>query len=282
MSTLLALVSALSWACANASIKPSSQRFGTWGALVWAQLIGGSLGLIVVLIVEGAPQRIGAAATPLLVAGLAAAIAYSGLFEALRRGQVAVVTPIISAWSLISVAIAVLGDGAEISRFAFAGIALVVIGNVVLARSSGETQASATPRSAIAIALLSALGFGVMVPALDAAGASVGRLWTVPLVWGIELAVIVPPLLLMRRLRRRPETRRDWFIASRAAVFEVGGFISISLALGAGSVALVSPLSSLSTAFSVAIGLTLLRERLRPITIAGAVAASAGVVLVNL
>jgi drug/metabolite transporter (DMT)-like permease len=44
----------------------------------------------------------------------------------------------------------------------------------------------------------------------------------------------------------------------------------------------LSPVSSLSTAASVALGMFLLGERLRPSAIVGAACASVGVVLVNL
>jgi drug/metabolite transporter (DMT)-like permease len=280
IGTLFGLGSALSWACANVSIKIAGERFGTWGALVWAQLIGGAIALVAAAIVEGAPGPVADTWIPLVAAGIAACAAYGGLFASLRLGQVAVVTPIISAWSLISVIYAVTYSGAALTRLAAVGVALVVIGNAVLARS-GVKRGGATPPIAIALAGLSALGFGVMVPMIDLAGAQVGRLWAIPFVWGIELTLAVPVLWWLGLLKIRPTSGHDWWVAGRSAAFEVSGFICLSLGLSHASVTVVSPASSLSTAISVALGLLFLHERVRGVAIAGAFMASAGIVLIN-
>jgi len=286
LGSLLGLGSALSWACANVAIKSASQRFGSWGALVWLQVIGGAIALVAALIVEGAPGPVADVAPHLVIGGAAACAAYGGLFESLRRGQVTTVTPIISSWSLISVAVAVLYDGASLSGLAAIGIGLVVAGNALLARSTahpnGSQQDRATPPAALAFAAVAALGFGAMVPMIDTIGASVGRLWTIPLVWAVELCLIVPVLWRLDLLEGPPRRAADWFVVARSAVFEVGGFIALSLGLSYASVTVVSPLSSLSTAGSVALGLLLLRERVTRHAVLGAAAASAGVVLVNL
>lgn len=281
LGSALGLASAVSWACANLSIKPASQRFGSWGALVWAQLIGGAMGAVVAFAVDGRPRHILSALLPLGVAAAAAGAAYGGLFAALARGQLAIVTPIISAWAVISVATAVLAGDETLSATGAAGVALVVMGNAVLAQS-GSQRGGATPPSALWWALVSALGFGMLVPAIDRAGDIVGPLWTVPLVWSAELCVAIPILWWLGQLRQVPRSARDAWLVGRAATFEVGGFIALSVGLAYAPVTVVSPLSSLSTAASVALGVWVLRERVRPVALAGAVAASAGVVLVNL
>jgi drug/metabolite transporter (DMT)-like permease len=280
LGTALGLGSAVSWACANVSIKPSSQRFGSWSALVWTQLIGGLLVTLAALAFEGPPTDVMASATPLLIAGVSAGVAYGGLFAALGSGQLAVIAPIISVWSVVSVGIAVVRDGAPISVAGASGVVLVLLGNVVLARSGAERD-GATPPSAVMLALVSSLGFGIMVPAIDHVRAGIGPLWTVPLVWAIELTILVPILWRLGKLERRPRSRYDLFVASRAAVFEVAGFICLSYGLAYAPVTVISPLSSLQTAGSVALGLLLLGERVRRSALLGAVAASIGVVLVN-
>jgi drug/metabolite transporter (DMT)-like permease len=281
LGNALALASALSWSAANIAIQSASRRFGSWGALVWAQIIGGLLTVVAAAIVHGWPPALdGATALAIAGAGLCAGLAYSGLFESLRLGQVAVVTPIISAWAVVSVAWAV-AAGSPLSVLGGLGVALVVLGNAILART-GSGKTSGTPISAIAWAMGSALGFGCMVPLIDDIGAHLGRLWAIPAVWSVELVIGVPILLRQRRLDRPPKSREDWIVAVRTALFEVGGFIALTLALGAAPVTVVSPISSLSTAGSVVLGLIWLRERLRPVTVLGATLACAGVVLVNM
>src|SRR5690606_21067955 len=119
---------------------------------------------------------------------------------------------------------------------------------------------SQTPRAAVLWAIARACGFAVMVPLLDHAGRAVGRLTAVPLVSLVELAVLVP-LLARLGLLSRPRTPRDLAALSQAAVFEVLGFICLSLGLGSAPVTTVGPVSSLSTMGSVALGVLLLGER---------------------
>lgn len=277
--TLLALTSAVTWALANVAIQGATRRIGSWPALVWAQLIGALLAALAALIIDGVPRTAGGYAAVALaaVAGLAA---YAGLFESLRRGQVAVVTPIISAWSVVSVLVAIFYLGEPITWPRAAGIAAVLIGNVLVTRGGAASSSGGTPRSALAWALLAMLGFGLMVPGVEAAGQHFGRLWAVPAVWLAELALAIP-LLGWLGLLRRPRDRKDWSEVSKAAICEAAGFIAISLALGAAPVAVVSPIASLSTAGSVLLGVFVLRERLPRQVLIGATLACAGLVLVN-
>jgi drug/metabolite transporter (DMT)-like permease len=285
IGTAWGLGSAISWACANVSIQGASRRVGSWSALVWAQILGGLGALGLAWWVDGVPTfaAFSAAIPSAAIAGLSAALAYGGLFESLRRGQVAIVSPIISAWSVVSVTLVAI-QGAPPAFGVGAGVALVVVGNVLVARAThpdGSDAARATPRSAIAWALGAACGFGVMVPALNSVGEHVGRLWAVPLVWLVELMVLVPGLLVLRKLVL-PPTRRDVLALGQAALFEVGGFIALSMGLGVAAVSIVSPVSSLSTMGSVVLGVVLLKERVARSALVGALLASGGVVIINL
>lgn len=281
LGTALALASALSWSAANLAIQGASRRFGTWGALIWAQVVGGVIVVVAAGLVHGLPPAIDRPTLLAVVgAGLSASLAYAGLFQSLHLGQVAVVTPIISAWAVVSVVWAVL-SGAPLPVVGALGVGCVVIGNGVLART-GSGAGSRTPAIAVAWAAGSALGFGCMVPLIDRIGDALGRLWAIPAVWTVEIAVLLPFLLRQGRLGSPPKTAVDWIVAVRAGVFEVGGFIALTFALAQAPLTVVSPISSLSTAGSVILGIVVLRERLRPITLLGAVMACVGVVLVNL
>lgn len=278
--TLLALTSAIAWALANVAIQSVARRLGSWGALVWAQILGSAAVATVALAVEGVP-RIPSARTAIAVgvAGVAGLAAYAGLFEALRRGQVAVVTPIISAWSVVSSLLGIVWLGQPLTPIGAVGIAAVVLGNLVVTRSRATGEG--TPRAAIIWALVAMLSFGLMVPAVDVVGTELGRFWAVPIVWTAELVLGIP-LLGRLGLLSRPRGLTEWSAVARAAFFEGMGFVAVSLALGMVPVRVVSPISSLSTAGSVLLGVLVLRERLSAPMLAGAGLACAGVVFVNL
>ena len=140
--------------------------------------------------------------------------------------------------------LAAVARGDRPTTLVWLGVALVVSGNVVVARSAATDRSAttdalpdrsaSTPRSAVACALLAACGFGVTVPLLDLAGRDVGRLWVIPTVWLVELALGVP-LLLALGLLNRPRAD-DARALGLAAVFEVGGFIALSIGLSVASV----------------------------------------------
>ena len=282
---------------ANASIGPASRRFGALGTIIWAQVAGALLVVPAALILEGVPSLPSAADfAAVSMAAFGAGIGYIGLFEALRTGQIAVVTPITSVWCVLAVGFGVVFYDDPLTLTRAIGVGFVALGNATLAWSSARSHqpsptVEATPdaiptgtsRRAMALALLSALGFGILIPAADVAGAGVGRLWAVPMIWAVELAVGVPFLMLIGRLDPRPPSNvSEWLSVSRVGVFEGSGFVCVSLGLGVAPVSVVSPAASLATAFSVLYGVIVLHERLGPFGIGGAVVASAGVVLVSL
>jgi drug/metabolite transporter (DMT)-like permease len=278
--SFLALMSATLWAGANVVIKSLSRRLGPWAALLWAQILGLAMALPCAIVFEGAPRLPPASSWVALAAAVVAScLGYAGLFQALGSGQVAVVTPIMSSWSALSVAIGVVLRDEPLRWTGAVGVLMVIAGNWLLTHQR-DRAAGGTPRAALVWALVAMLGFGVMVPAVDAVGEAVGRLWAVPTVWSLQLALTLP-LLARYRLLARPR-RREWRWALLAGALEVGGFVALSFALSLAPLTVVSPLSSLTAALSVTYGFVVLRERLPHGALLGALAASVGVVLVNI
>ena len=284
LGLMCGLVAALSWTFANATIQAASQRFGSVGAVVWAQLLGAPLVMLAAMAFEGLPGTPdGTGITAIVVAGGAACVAYLGLFGALKHGQLSVVIPINASWAAISVAVAAVGLGEDLTVLRGFGVALVVAGNAVLATSVRRSDGPrGTSGRALALAALSAVGFGLMVPATEVAGAQVGRLWVVPMVWAVELAIAIPFSWRRRLLGAPPESLRALWIAARVGVFEGVGFVAVSVGVGLAPISVVSPVASLSTGLSVLWGVVLLRERLHRRALAGAILASVGVVAVGL
>ena len=56
LGTVFGLTAALTWSVANISIKHSAQRFGTWGSLIWTQLLGGLAVLLIAPFIEAVPD----------------------------------------------------------------------------------------------------------------------------------------------------------------------------------------------------------------------------------
>ncbi len=286
---LWGLLSAITWATANFSIKPAAHRFGDISALVCAQLAGGLLVIPAAALIEGAPGQLPGHHLPLLPLGaMAALVAYVGLFRALRLGRLAVVAPIVSGWTVLSVLIGALWLSEDLTPSQWAGVALVILGNGLLANAQREGD-DGDLRAAVGWALLSALGFGVMIPVVDQLGADIGALWAVPTLWGLELATGAALWLLLRALgldlaaafgpQSIPRDARGISLVGRVGVLEALGFVGLSVGISLAPIAIVAPVASLSTGLSVLLGLVLRRERLGAQALTGAILVSVGVVL---
>jgi drug/metabolite transporter (DMT)-like permease len=275
---------ALSWSIANLSIGKAARRFGEVGALAQSQILGALAMIPAALWLEGlphAPTQRGVLA--LLAASFAALIAYVGLFTALGKGRISIVIPVMSAWAAIGVLTDALLFEKHVEPLKWVGVGLVVAGNATLAASQRGPDAGQKLAGA-GWALVGALGFGLLAPAVDQAGAEFGRLWALPGVWLLELfwGAILWRVFLKRAWPPRATTVGEAWLAGRAGVIEALGFVFMSLGIGYTSVAQVVPAASLSTAFSVTWGLLLLRERPGIVAVLGALLASVGVVITAL
>jgi len=288
---LMGLLASASWACANVFIQRASRAVGPFRALVWALSSGGLALLPVALALDHrtVSLRAGLPTGWLIVAALSAIVAYTSMFFAVERGRLSVVVPVMSSWSVIAAALSLIALGQTVRRGLLAGAAAVVVGVVIIARfaqrEGGGEQATSpvTPgrRSAVGMSALTALGFGVLVPAIDRLSPALGRLGSVSAVLLVDL-VLWLPVAAAARLDVRPPSRRTWPLVLAAGAFETIGFVWISLGISHAPVAVVSPFAGLSSAFTVLYAWAILGERpARPVLV-GAALVCAGVVLLSL
>ncbi len=289
---LLGLCAACCWTLANAAIQPATKRCGEVGALLQVQAAGGVAVVLAACLMEGMPGELdGRGAAALACAGASALAAYLGLFGALGRGSLSSAVPLISSWSVVSAGVGVVVLDDTISALQLLGVGCAVAGNVLLAKSQQASDSKEDSESSkgrmvtMALALMAAFGFGLMVPATDVLGEQVGRLWAIPMVWSVEIFLGLLAWPVLRQWLPAPRLVRnvgDVWVVSRAGVLEVAGFVAISVGVGLAPVALVAPAASLSTGLTVLWGVAVLRERLRPLGVLGAMLASVGVVLVSI
>src|SRR5206468_2636503 len=93
-----------------------------------------------------------------------------------------------------------------------------------------------------------AVGFGLTIPAIGVLAPVTGRLGVIPVVYATDILLGLP---LARRygISLSPPRGRAWLPVVLAGVFETAGFACIALATRYAPLALVSPLSSLASAF---------------------------------
>jgi len=280
LGILFGLGASASWAVANVVVQRSSRRLGAVRAALWAQVIGG-VGAALVALLEHPPEPWSASATAWAAAGgVAALVAYAGLFTATEGGRLSIVIPIISSWSVLSAAIGIGVLGEHLRTVQLAGAALVVAGAWLVAQTP-ENATTGGERSALGSALAGALGFGVLIPAIGQLAPAAGALGSVAVVMGIELLLAVP-IGLALGFDLRPPRGDEWRMALAAGLFEVLGFACVALATARAPVAVVSPAASISGAVTVAWAWLVLRERPGAVALAGAALGAAGVLTLSL
>jgi len=225
-------------------------------------------------------------------AGVASLVAYLCMFYALQHGRLSIAVPIMSGWAVISTGISLLVLRDPVRPAQLAGAALVVAGVALVSRHAHQTAgATASPDGAVDgtgaapvavprwvwAALGAAVGFGFLIPAIGRVAPVTGHLGSVAAVFAVD---VMFGLLLAAVLRidLRPPPRDVMASVAFAGICEAGGFVCIALASARASLAVISPLASLSSALTVLYAWAVLRERPHRVALAGAVLACAGVI----
>jgi drug/metabolite transporter (DMT)-like permease len=259
------------WAGATLTATRASRLLGAWSALAWVMLTG----FVVVgppTLAVGIPDELGARELGwLLTSGFGNVCGLLFSYAALRRGKVALVTPIISTEGAITAAIAIAaGESVGVA----VGLMLVVVAiGVVLASTQPGGPTADHPIEASALAGAAALCFGVSLYAT-------GRLGdTLPLVWAIVPARLVGTLFVTVSLaasRRLRLTRRAAPFVVGSGLCEVGG--AALFVLGSrDSISIAAVLGSQFATLAAVAAFLLFRERLTRVQLAGIVVIAVGV-----
>jgi len=192
--------------------------------------------------------------------------------------------PIMSSWAVIAAALSLLLFGERLDAAQLVGGAAVVAGAAVVSRyaqtATARTADSRTPRWLLA-SLGAAVGFGVVIPAIARLVPVFGDIGSVGVVYLADIALGLPVALLLRIDLRFPRAAA-WPALLAAGLFESAGFACVAAGSRLAPIALVSPLASLASAFTVLYAWTVLRERPARAVLAGAALVCAGVVALAL
>jgi drug/metabolite transporter (DMT)-like permease len=278
---LLGLGASVCWAVANVAIQRAARAAGILVAIVWSQ-VAGCVGLAPFALLVDRPAAAWTSGTTAwtVLGGLAACVAYFGLFYATAHGRLSIVVPIVSSWALLSTAIGLGILGEAIDGRGLAGAAVVVAGVVLVARASGHGPGSdgRHERRAVRAAAAAALGFGTLIPAVDQEAPAAGRLGAVVLVLASNLVVVACLARVHGAAIRLPPrgTRRDVLIVG---ILEAAGFACASLAAAMAPLAIAAPAASVSAPVTTVWAWLVLGERPGALAGAGAALSAVGVLL---
>lgn len=272
-------------ALASAVVYGVSDYLGGRSARSQAAFVVAATGQMVSLVLVGAVVIVMGTAVPggatwgwSAFAGVAGALGIAGLYHALAHGDVSVVAPTSAVVGAIVPVVAGLILGERPSALALLGIVIAMTAVALVSGAIG-THAHNTPPRIVALAVLVGACFGLLFVALDRADSDSG-LW--PLV--IARFASVPMLLGLAGITgaRPVRHRASMQIAVVAGVFDMGANVLYLLAVRGGMLSIVSVVSSLYPASTVALAFAVDKERLTKWQAVGLGAAALALVPVSL
>ncbi len=214
-------------------------------------------------------------------AGLASLAGLVAFYQAMALGTISVVAPIAATGVVVPVAFGV-ASGELPGPAALAGAAIAIAGVIVLGYEEDEEDSSPgrgrpAARLSIALALVSALGFGLFFTGLDAAAAGRPGLAVIAARTGGVVGVGIALLAVRPPLRPAGPVLPG---LCAMGVFDVTANFLFALASTKGLLPLIAVGGSMYPAFTIALAHLVLGERLARAQQAGAALALVGVVLI--
>jgi drug/metabolite transporter (DMT)-like permease len=212
------------------------------------------------------------------VSGLTTSIAYVGFFAAIGHGRISIVAPISAAVTALLPAIAGIAEGNALSTIARYGIlcALLAIPLVAYETDDGEANDDWSTRRQVLVSILCGVGFGFYFFCIGHTHRSAG-LWP-------TVATLVVGIVVIAPLAARGGAMPSLASLSRLAV--AGGLAlgvadaALTTALQRGPLTVASVLGNLYPLVTIALGVTVLGERVRLWHAAGILLAVAGVTMI--
>ena len=292
---IIALAAALSWGLADFMGAVSTRRAGLLLTMCISQVVTlAVLGIAAATIGSSGLHLPSGDLAALVLSGILGAAAYAGFYRALQLGPVSLVSPIFSAYAVITVLLAVLLGQETLAVAAAAGVVLT-IGGVVLASASGPAQPGQPQpghphpgqghpgrRTGIWLALAAMVCWGVTTYILGRSAERLG--WFVPVAasrvvtFAILLAVTAVAALGHRVHRPRPG---DLALPAIAGLFDVLAFLAYTRASQGGSVSVAAAASACFPLIVIAGGVLVFGERLRRVQILGVGLTIAGLLVLG-
>jgi len=280
VAALLALLSSVLWGTSDFLGGTVSRRLPPATVILVSQAVALVLLVPLALLLGGdvSARTVG----PAVLAGVVGPAALAAFYRALAIGTMGIVAPV-AALGVVVPVVAGLTAGEDPSRLQLAGIAVAVVG-VVLAcgpELDGAGRGGALP---LLLALLSALGFGVVFVLLAEGsggdGAGVAEVVLVLLVMRATSVVLLGAVAVARRRADRVRaTPGDLPVLSVIGVLDVAANGAFAVASQSDLVSVTAVLASLYPVVTAVLAWRVHGERLRRVQVAGVAGALAGVAL---
>jgi drug/metabolite transporter (DMT)-like permease len=286
---IFGLGAALGWGAADLLAAIAGRRIGAFRTVVIAQVVSALAISALLVIVRPALGALGTVAGWLIPNALVAALGYFALYRALELGPIHLVSPVLAAYAVIPVVMAVILLHESLGPLTALGVG-ITIGGAVLTSADLRALRAGTHRMPRALpwAIASAISFGVATYALGWATRRAGWL---PSLWlaRTSAAVVFALIATVLATRRGPRAGlvpgidlRPAVVAALALAFvDIGGTASFGYGAEVGLLSIVTAVSAIYPLIPVFGGVTLFGERPAPNQYFGVVLVVLGLVLLG-
>jgi drug/metabolite transporter (DMT)-like permease len=279
LSFALALSASLVWGVADFGAAVRARTLSPIAVAAIAQLFGAVL-LGVLLLVVPDPFPGWGIWVPAAIAGVLGAVAHPVFYRALSIGPIGVVAPILAMTAAGPVLWGIFAAGETPTVLQVAGLALAILGVVLVSRQKRDAEVTTSRYAAIPYAVLAIVLSSGMFIALDAASEQSG-LWGVSAQRTIGLPILLVAAAILLR-GTRPFGRGNLLAVAPIGLADTAALIAFGYAAQLGDLSLVIVLSSLYPVVTILLARFMLGEHLALIQRLGAVVAFAGVLAIVL
>lgn len=282
----MGLLAALLWGGTDFLVGLNARAVGVKRAVYFGQALGFSIMSLLLLAFPAFILKSMSASLDVWLIGIGAAVltvcGALALSKAFALGKASIVAPLVTSYGVVTTLLSWAG-GEHISLIQLLCIALCVVGVILSSIHSDSklphnTQAS----SSIAYALLAAVFYGTsfwlqgrfVLPVLG----PVTMLWLAYLIGLIVLVVMV--LKIKDGLKIPP--LKNCMTLTGASLMNLGGFSSFAWGAVAGSVSVVTVISTLSGGIAAILGYVFFKERLGKVQVLGVVLVLLGAFVLHL
>jgi drug/metabolite transporter (DMT)-like permease len=286
MDVLMGLLAAVLWGGTDFLVGLNARAVGVKRAVYFGQALGFSIMSLLLIAFPAFILKSLSASLDIWLFGIAAAVlTVSGalaLSKAFALGKASIVAPLVTSYGVVTTLLS-WAAGEQINLIQLSCIALCVIG-VILSSIHADSKLPHTTQasSSIVYALLAAVLYGTsfwlqghfVLPVLG----PVTMLW---LAYLVGLVVLVLMVLKIKDGLKIPPLKNCMTLTG-ASLMNLGGFSSFAWGAVAGSVSVVTVISTLSGGIAAILGYVFFKERLSKVQVLGVVLVLVGAFVLHL
>ncbi len=283
ISLITGISGMISYGVGEFTAKKAVDKLGNTRTFFWIQIISLAVAFIVAAVV-----KINFSASPLfiflsLVVTVTYALAYILAYKSYEVGNLSIVSPIGASYGIVSVAIAAIFLKQELIGFQIVGIPLLIIGIVFISVTRDPKKGNISLTKGVIPALGSAFLFGINGPLIDYIVANIDWLLFALITTVASVALMsINSFLSKERISISKNERSAFRFLLPAALLTILGNIVIVYGFSVGDSIIIAPLGSASVAITVLLALIFLKDKLKPVQIAGILLTILGIIFTAL